>query len=81
MTDVIQRNNSDEEIFSSVTVTDAAAQKIKELIDEEGDADLNLRVYITGGGCSGFKYGFTFDKAINPDDIIIEKSVTSKETA
>lgn len=53
--------------------TDAAAQKVKGLIDEESNPKLNLRVFITGGGCSGFQYGFTFDEVINPDDLIIEK--------
>ena len=41
--------------------TDAAACKVKTLIDEEGDESLMLRVFISGGGCSGFQYGFTFD--------------------
>jgi len=53
--------------------TDAAANKVKLLIDEEGNPDLKLRVYITGGGCSGFQYGFTFDKKSNEDDLIIKK--------
>ncbi len=42
--------------------TDSAASKVKQLIDEEGNADLKLRVFVTGGGCSGFQYGFTFDE-------------------
>ena len=54
--------------------TDAAARKVKALIvDEEDNPRLNLRVFITGGGCSGFQYGFTFDETINPDDLVIEK--------
>lgn len=57
----------------------AAALKVKSLIDEEGNPRLNLRVYITGGGCSGFQYGFTFDEAINDDDIVIERDLTAKE--
>ena len=43
--------------------TDAAADKVKELIEEEGNPDLKLRVFVQGGGCSGFQYGFTFDEA------------------
>ena len=44
--------------------TDSAAEKVKKLIEEEKNPSLNLRVFITGGGCSGFQYGFTFDKTI-----------------
>ena len=52
--------------------TDSAALKVKELIEEEGNADLNLRVYIVGGGCSGFQYGFTFDETIGDEDLKVE---------
>ena len=51
--------------------TAAAAAKVRELIAEEGNAALNLRVYIQGGGCSGFQYGFEFDEGRNEDDIAI----------
>lgn len=54
--------------------TDAAAAKVKDLIEEEGNADLKLRVFVTGGGCSGFQYGFTFDEVANEDDTTLEKS-------
>jgi iron-sulfur cluster insertion protein len=54
--------------------TDAAATKVKGLIDEEGNPDLLLRVYITGGGCSGFQYGFTFDETVNDGDTEVEKN-------
>ena len=47
--------------------TAAAAAKVRELIAEEGNADLKLRVYIQGGGCSGFQYGFEFDEGQNED--------------
>jgi iron-sulfur cluster insertion protein len=57
-----------------VTVTDSAVAKVRSLIEEEGNADLKLRVYVTGGGCSGFQYGFTFDEAVADDDSIVEKS-------
>ncbi|MCB1957061.1 MAG: iron-sulfur cluster insertion protein ErpA [Rhodocyclaceae bacterium] len=53
--------------------TDSAAAKVKELIDEEGNPDLKLRVFVTGGGCSGFQYGFTFDEVANDDDTSMEK--------
>ena len=53
--------------------TDAAAAKVKTLIDEEGNPDLKLRVFVSGGGCSGFQYGFTFDEVVNEDDTAMEK--------
>ncbi len=58
-----------------IIFTDAAAAKVKELIDEEENPQLNLRIYIMGGGCSGFQYGFKFDDTIQPDDYIVEKEV------
>jgi iron-sulfur cluster insertion protein len=54
--------------------TDAAARKVGQLISEEGNPDLKLRVYIQGGGCSGFQYGFTFDEARAEDDLAIERA-------
>ena len=54
--------------------TDNAANKVKELIAEEGNAELKLRVFVSGGGCSGFQYGFTFDEVKNDDDTVLEKS-------
>ena len=54
--------------------TDSAARKVKELIDEEGNPSLKLRVFVTGGGCSGFQYGFTFDEETNEDDAAMEKN-------
>lgn len=54
--------------------TDSAADKVKELIAEEGNPDLKLRVFVQGGGCSGFQYGFTFDEIINEDDTPIDKN-------
>ena len=50
-----------------------AADKVASLIAEENEPNLNLRVFITGGGCSGFQYGFTFDKTIQEDDTIVEQ--------
>jgi len=55
-----------------IKFTDSAATKVGELIAEEGNNDLKLRVYVSGGGCSGFQYGFTFDEEINEDDTLIE---------
>ncbi len=62
------------EMPSPLVFTDSAATKVKELIDEEGNPDLKLRVFVTGGGCSGFQYGFTFDEAVNEDDTSLEKN-------
>ena len=57
---------------ANVGFSDRAAQKVSQLIQEEGNADLRLRVFITGGGCSGFSYGFTFDESVEEDDSVIE---------
>lgn len=54
-----------------VNFTNAAVNKVAALILDEGDYSLNLRVYITGGGCSGFQYGFTFDQEIREDDLVV----------
>jgi len=51
--------------------TDAAARKVRELITEENNPNLKLRVYISGGGCSGFQYGFTFDEQSADDDLAV----------
>lgn len=61
------------EMPTPLNFTDSAARKVKELIEQENNPDLNLRVFITGGGCSGFQYGFTFDEAVNDDDTRVEK--------
>lgn len=57
----------------AIVFTDSAAHKVAGLIQEEGNDNLKLRVYISGGGCSGFQYGFTFDEDVNEDDTQIEK--------
>jgi iron-sulfur cluster insertion protein len=54
--------------------TDSAAAKVADLIAEEGNPELKLRVFVQGGGCSGFQYGFTFDDAVNEDDTSFEKN-------
>lgn len=53
--------------------TDSAARKVRELIEEEQNENLKLRVFVTGGGCSGFQYGFTFDEEAADDDARVEK--------
>lgn len=57
---------------TGITFTDAAARKVQELILEERNPELKLRVYISGGGCSGFQYGFSFDEVRGEDDIAVE---------
>jgi iron-sulfur cluster insertion protein len=52
--------------------TDSAAEKVKTLIADEGNLSLKLRVYVTGGGCSGFQYGFKFDEQVNEGDTTVE---------
>jgi iron-sulfur cluster insertion protein len=61
----------------SLVFTDSAADKVKALIVEEGNDDLKLRVFVTGGGCSGLQYGFTFDEITNEDDTIMQKNGVS----
>lgn len=78
MTQVLNNETNDQVMAAmpdSIAVTDAAAQKVWELIKEEGNPNLMLRAYITGGGCSGFQYGFTFDEGVNTDDTVIEKHI------
>ena len=60
------------EMTQPLLFTDSAAAKVKELIDEEGNPDLKLRVFINGGGCSGFQYGFTFEEDVNEDDTQVD---------
>ncbi|TDF37552.1 iron-sulfur cluster insertion protein ErpA [Alteromonadaceae bacterium M269] len=61
------------EMALPIEFSDAAARKVKELVEEEENPELKLRVYVTGGGCSGFQYGFTFDEKVNDGDTTIEK--------
>jgi iron-sulfur cluster insertion protein len=62
------------EMPPALVFTDNAAEKVKQLIDEEGNTELKLRVFVSGGGCSGFQYGFTFDEVQNDDDTVMEKN-------
>ena len=62
------------EMPAPLVFTDSAASKVKQLIDEEGNPELKLRVFVSGGGCSGFQYGFTFDEITNEDDTAMEKN-------
>lgn len=66
-----------DDVVVPLQFTEAAANKVKSLIADEENPDLKLRVYITGGGCSGFQYGFTFDDKINDGDMTIEKQGVS----
>jgi iron-sulfur cluster insertion protein len=66
--------NAPIEMESPLVFTDAAARKVRDLIDEEGNAELKLRVFVSGGGCSGFQYGFTFDEVVNEDDTAMHKN-------
>ena len=65
------------EIAPPLIFTDAAVAKVGELIAEDGNPNLTLRIYVNGGGCSGFEYGFAFDEAVNEDDFRIDKSGVS----
>lgn len=57
---------------ASLVFTDAAANKVKQLIEDEKNENLKLRVFVSGGGCSGFQYGFTFDEALQDGDTSVE---------
>ena len=61
------------EMPEAIVFTDSAAAKVADLIAEEGNPDLKLRVFVQGGGCSGFQYGFTFDEIVNEDDTTMTK--------
>ncbi len=66
-------NTTPETMNDALNFTAAAARKAQELILDEGNPALHLRVYISGGGCSGFQYGFSFDESVNNDDIKVER--------
>jgi iron-sulfur cluster insertion protein len=60
-----------------IIFTEAASNKAKELITEEENSALKLRAFVTGGGCSGFQYGFSFEEEQNEDDMVIERDGVS----
>jgi len=62
------------EMPSPIVFTESACDKVRDLIAEEGNPELKLRVFVTGGGCSGFQYGFTFDEIANEDDTAIDRA-------
>ena len=62
-----------QQLDAPLVFTSAAALKVAELVREEGNAELKLRVYISGGGCSGFQYGFSFDEEQAEDDLAVLK--------
>ena len=66
--------NAVTEMEDPIIFTDSAAGKVKQLIEDEGNTNLKLRVFVSGGGCSGFQYGFTFDEEVNEDDTILNKN-------
>jgi iron-sulfur cluster insertion protein len=66
--------NAVAETPSPLVFSEAAAAKVRQLIDEEGNTELKLRVFVQGGGCSGFQYGFTFDEVVNEDDTTMERN-------
>ena len=66
--------NAIAEMPAPIVFSDSAASKVAQLIEEEGNPDLKLRVFVQGGGCSGFQYGFTFDEIVNEDDTTMSKN-------
>ena len=66
--------NTATETVGPLIFTDSAANKVKQLIEEEGNENLMLRVFVSGGGCSGFQYGFTFDESIQDGDTKVENA-------
>ena len=66
--------NAVAEMPAPLVFTDNAAMKVRSLIEEEGNPALKLRVFVQGGGCSGFQYGFTFDEETGEDDTVMEKN-------
>jgi iron-sulfur cluster insertion protein len=62
-----------QQVATPLFFNDSAVAKVRELIEEEGNPDLKLRVFVTGGGCSGFQYGFSFDDNQDAEDTVIER--------
>ena len=72
MDQTINIESTNASVMPGIVFTNAAARKVQELILEERNPDLKLRVYISGGGCSGFQYGFSFDEERAEDDIAVD---------
>lgn len=72
-TATIESNELADPALAPIIFTTNAASKVGEMLIEEGDASLKLRVYVTGGGCSGFQYSFAFDDQVAEDDLALEK--------
>jgi len=76
---MVQTNQSqvtpteEDNMIDEITITAFAAEKVLDLIIDDGNPNLKLRVFVQGGGCSGFTYGFTFDEVINEDDTVLEQ--------
>ena len=62
-----------QQAITPLFLSDSAVSRVRELVEEEGNEGLKLRVFVTGGGCSGFQYGFSFDEAQDDEDAVIEK--------
>ena len=77
VTESLMNSTPEIEMPTPLVFTDNAAKKVKELIDEEGSPDLKLRVFVSGGGCSGFQYGFTFEEEVNDDDTQVMKDTVT----
>ena len=75
--ELVVPNAGDLEGTPQLIFSDQAAKKVRALTMEEANEDLKLRVFVSGGGCSGFEYGFTFDDEIEDDDIEVENSGVS----
>jgi len=69
--------NAVTEMPSPLVFSDSAANKVKQLIEEEGNPELKLRVFVTGGGCSGFQYGFSLDDERQPEDVVFQRDGVS----
>ena len=63
--------------MNQITLDSSAVVKIKDLLSEENTPNLKLRIFVSGGGCSGFQYGFTFDENQNDDDFIVDQDEVS----
>jgi len=74
VTEAATQNQPSAEMPMPLNFSDGAANKVKQLIEEEGNPELKLRVFVTGCGCSGFQYGFTFDEVQNEDDAVMQKN-------